>query len=329
MFNWKKRGLLFDPRNFPGRPWLHRYAQAPSTLVFDDFVRVYFSCRPEPDHRGQYVSHSAFVDLDRNDLSRILRIADQPILKLGGLGAFDEFGVYPVSVIRHDDEVLAYYGGWTRCESIPFTVSIGLAKSVDDGVTFQRLGAGPLLTSDYCEPFVISGPKIRKFNGKWHLWYVVGTKWHLVNGLAEAVYRIRHAVSDNGLNWLRDHQDILEPVLEADECQASPDVIFVDGRYHMFFCYKYSTDFRGNRRGYRIGYASSDDLRTWNRQDALAGLPLSDEGWDSDSAGYPHVFELDGHVHLLYIGNDFGRNGFGLASMALDSFRHAAARRIG
>ena len=153
MFNWKKRGLLFDPGNHPGRPWLHRYAQAPATLIFDDFVRVYFSCRPAPDAQGRYVSYTAFVDLDRRDLTRILRVADEPILKLGGLGTFDEFGVYPVSVIRHDGELLAYYGGWTRCESIPFTVSIGLAKSVDDGVSFQRLGAGPLLTCDHDVPF--------------------------------------------------------------------------------------------------------------------------------------------------------------------------------
>lgn len=326
MFNWKKRGLLFDPRAYPGRPWLYRYAQAPATLVFDDFVRVYFSCRPEPDAQGRYVSYTAFVDLDRNNLSCILRIADAPVLKLGGLGTFDEFGVYPVSVIRQDHDVLAYYGGWTRCESIPFTVSIGLAKSVDDGVTFQRLGTGPLLTSDYLEPFVLSGPKIRQYGGKWHLWYVVGTKWHLVDGRVEAVYKIRHAVSDDGLDWQRDHQDLIESVLEADECQASPDVMFVDGRYHMFFCYKYSANFRGNQRGYRIGYAWSDDLRTWHRQDSMAGIPFSDEGWDSDSVGYPHAFELDGQVHLLYIGNDFGRNGFGLASMTLDNFRQAVAR---
>jgi hypothetical protein len=327
MFNWRKRGLVFDPRAFPGRPWMHRYAQAPATLVFDDFVRVYFSTRPGPDAQGRYVSYSAFVDLDRNDLSCILRVADEPILDLGGLGTFDEFGVYPVSVIRDNGDVLAFYGGWTRCESIPFTVSIGLAKSADDGTTFQRVGPGPLLTCNYREPFVLSGPKIRKYGGKWHLWYVAGTKWHVIDGRVEAVFKIRHAVSDDALNWIRDHQDTIEPVLEPDECQASPDVVLVDGRYHMFFCYKYSADFRGNRRGYRIGYAWSSDLRTWHREDSAAGLTFSDEGWDSKSVGYPHALQLDDHVHLLYIGNDFGRDGFGLASIALDDFRQVASRR--
>ena len=32
-------------------------------------------------------------------------------MQLGALGTFDEFGIYPVSVIRHGDEVRGYYGG--------------------------------------------------------------------------------------------------------------------------------------------------------------------------------------------------------------------------
>ena len=30
---------------------------------------------------------------------------------------------------------------------------------------------------------------------------------------------------------------------------------------------------------------------------------------------YPHVFECDGKVYLLYNGNEFGRHGFGLARL--------------
>ena len=35
--------------------------------------------------------------------------------------------------------------------------------------------------------------------------------------------------------------------------------------------------------------------------------------WDSDMLCYPHVFECDGQVYLLYNGNEFGRYGFGAA----------------
>ena len=99
MFNWNKLGKVFTPQAVTGRPWLQEFAQAPATLVLEDVVRVYFSCRPQPDSNGQYVSYSAYVDLDRADLFKIRDVARQPILKLGGLGEFDEFGTYPVSVI--------------------------------------------------------------------------------------------------------------------------------------------------------------------------------------------------------------------------------------
>lgn len=319
MFQWIKQGKIFDPRVHNGRPWLHEFAQAPATLVFEDFVRVYFSCRPPPDDQGQYVSYTAFVDLDKYDLRRIQRVSDAPILPLGERGTFDEFGVYPVSVVRDNDQLLAYYGGWTRCESVPFTVAIGLARSRDGGVNFQRLGQGPILNSDVHEPFVISGPKIRRFGGRWHLWYVAGTRWQRIGDRIEAVYKIRHATSDDGLNWHRDHYNLLPDVLEVDECQASPDVIYLNGQYHMFFCYKYGVNFRDNTRGYRIGYAYSDDLENWVRDDKQAGISMSQEGWDSESVGYPHVFELDGKLHMLYTGNQFGKYGFGLASASLSS----------
>jgi predicted GH43/DUF377 family glycosyl hydrolase len=313
MFRWRKLGHVFGPESVTDRPWLKEYAQAPATLVGDDFVRVYFSCRPPPDASGQYTSYSAFVDLERTNLRSIRRVATRPILPLGGLGEFDEFGTYPVSVIRVGDEVRAYYGGWTRCESVPFNVAIGLAISHDGGETFTKHGAGPILPYSPDEPFVLSGPKIRRFGEQWYLWYIAGRKWKLVAGRAEPVYKIRLAVSDDGFEWKKVNRDLIPSRIEEDEAQASPDVFFAHGRYHMFFCYRHSGDYRGTTRGYRIGYASSTDLISWVRDDAKSGIELSAEGWDAQSMSYPHVFALDGQTYLAYLGNDVGRSGFGLA----------------
>ncbi|MFZ4701302.1 MAG: hypothetical protein ACOYMG_14730, partial [Candidatus Methylumidiphilus sp.] len=170
MFKWKKLGKVFTPQKVKGRDWLKEFAQAPATLLLDDFVRMYFSCRPLADGNGQYVSYSAYVDLDRADLTNVRHVGEQPVLSLGGLGEFDEFGTYPVSVIRNGEEVRAYYAGWTRCESVPFNVAIGMATSSDGGKTFAKLGNGPVLSYSPDEPFVLSGPKIRLFNDRWYLW---------------------------------------------------------------------------------------------------------------------------------------------------------------
>jgi len=73
------------------------------------------------------------------------------------------------------------------------------------------------------------------------------------------------ASSNDGINWNRNFKDIIDVKLEENECQASPDVFFYKGKYHMFFSYKFALDFRGNRRGYRIGYAFSNNMIDWIR----------------------------------------------------------------
>jgi hypothetical protein len=315
MFHWKKIGKVFTPQEVTGRPWLKEFAQAPATLVFDDFLRVYFSCRPLADAHGKYVSYSAWVDLDRQDLFKVRDIATQPILNLGGLGEFDEFGTYPVSVMRDGNKVRAYYAGWTRCESVPFNVAIGMAISGDGGKTFERTGTGPILSCSPDEPFVLSGPKVRHFNGHWQLFYIAGRKWKMVDGRAEPVYKIRLATSEDGIHWRKFNQDLITSRIEEDEAQASPDVFYSNGKYHMFFCYRYSSHFRGKQNGYRIGYASSMDMFNWIRDDSKAGIDVSKQGWDAEMISYPHVFDLDGKTFMAYLGDQVGRYGFGLAEL--------------
>jgi predicted GH43/DUF377 family glycosyl hydrolase len=165
------------------------------------------------------------------------------------------------------------------------------------------------------EPFVLSGPKVRRFAGGWQLWYIAGRKWKVVQGRPEPVYRIRMATSDDGVRWTRLDRDLVQSRIEPDEAQASPDVIRLDGRYHMFFCYRHSEGYRSREKGYRIGYAVSDDMVNWTRDDAKAGIDVSAEGWDSEMVSYPHVLELDGKVYMFYLGNQVGRHGFGLAQL--------------
>ena len=309
MFKWKKLGRIFNPADIRDS-WIKEYAQAPSVIIFENYVRVYFSSRPLPDANKQYVSRLAFIDLRKDNLSEIINICKDPILPLGELGTFDEFGTYPASAIRTDDEIRIYYAGWTRCESVPFNAAIGLAFSHDGGSTFVKAGKGPVLCYTPDEPFVLGSPKIRKFNDTWYLWYSAGKKWINSEPRPEPVYKIRMAQSTDGINWVKNGKDLIENVLEPDECQASADVFFFKGLYHMFFSYRYHLS-----KVYHIGYASSNDLLSWNRDDSKAGMEKSGEGWDSDAVSYPCVFEMNGKVYMFHQGNEIGRYGFGLAEM--------------
>lgn len=311
---WKKLGKLFDPteHTLPNR--CVEFAQSPQTLVLTDRVRVYFSTR-ERDRVGKYLSHVAYADFSR-DMSRLLGVSTQPVLPLGGLGCFDEHGIFPINVLRDGDRVLAYTTGWNRKVSVSADASIGLAISYDDGQTFKRHGTGPLLAASLNEPFLVADAFVQRYDDTYHMWYIYGTKWQKFSETEppDRVYKIAHATSPDGINWRRDGRQIISDRLNVDECQALPTVIAVDGVYHMYFCYRQAYGFRQDcSRGYRIGYAHSSDLENWVRDDSLAGLDLSADGWDAQMQCYPHTFLLDSKVYMLYNGNEFGRHGFGIA----------------
>ncbi len=293
---------------------MREYGQSPTAVIFDNFVRVFFSCRPERKDNLP-VSYLTFIDLDRNDLFKVIRTAREPLLPLGDLGSFDEFGTNPASAIRFGTELRLYYCGWSRCESVPFNCSIGLAVSKDDGASFVKLGQGPVLSFSPDEPFLVGSPRIKRISDRWYLWYAVGRRWLPNDGQPEPVYKIRVAQSDDGVNWVKSGSDLVPDVIDPNECQASPEVFFYNGRFHMLFSYRHGIGYRSGEKGYRIGYAESSDLLTWKRQDEKAGITVSESGWDSEMISYPHVFELDGSLYMFYQGNGFGKTGFGLAKL--------------
>lgn len=313
---WKKLGQIFNPTEYKLPNGCFEFAQSPQTLMFDDFIRIYFSTRAVDRTNGKVLSHIAFVDMDKS-FREVRRVADRTVVPLGGLGSFDEHGIFPMNVIRRGTEVHGYTCGWSRRVSVPVEMAIGLVISRDDGVSFQRVGDGPVLAASLREPCMVGDGFVKLIDGVFHMWHIFGTCWSRSPTASEPerTYKIGHAVSSDGINWKReDGRAIIADRLVEEECQALPTVIQIAGRYHMLFCYRYSFDFRTNKdRGYRIGHAWSDDLVSWTRDDESAALAVSTDDWDSDMQCYPHVFESDGKVYLLYNGNSFGRFGFGLA----------------
>src|SRR6476659_6941820 len=118
MFKWTKLGRILRTEDYRNGTWRMEFAQSPSCMTY--------------------------ADLDRRNPLHVLGVSERPVMTLGALGTFDEFGVYPVSVIRTGHGLRVYYGGHTRCESVPFNVAIGVAESHDNGKTFIRIGPGPV-----------------------------------------------------------------------------------------------------------------------------------------------------------------------------------------
>lgn len=317
---WNKQGKIFDPTDYKLMGNCHEFAQSPQALVLDDRIRIFFSTR-EKDTTGKFLSHIAYVDFDKR-MQQVLDVSNHEVIALGGLGTFDEHGIFPLSPVRDGERVLAYTTGWNRKVSVSVDTSIGLAISHDDGRTFKKYGAGPVMTASLHEPFLVADAIVYIINGTYHMWYIYGCRWIKFNADSppDRVYKIAYATSNDGINWIRDGKQIIQDRIDENECQALPTVFAHNGKYHMYFCYRHAFGFRNNSsHAYRIGYAWSDDMINWHRDDSLAGIDVSPSGWDSQMQCYPHVFESEGTHYMLYNGNEFGRHGFGMATLVTTS----------
>ena len=316
---WIKHGRIFNPHDHSLPNGCISYAQSPQVLLFDDFLRIYFSTR-SIDVNGKFLSHIAFVDMKKN-FRDIVRVSTKTVIPLGSLGCFDEHGIFPINVIRHRGLIYGYTCGWNRRKSVSVDTSIGLVISNDNGLTFKRMGDGPILTSSLKEPQLVGDAFVMVINEVFHMWYIFGTGWRTYRLCDEPdrTYKIGHATSSNGINWTKEEgRQIISDELGPNECQALPSVVKIGELYHMYFCYRESFDFRKTRgRGYRIGHAISENLRDWKRIEDTVKLSSKSGEWDSDMQCYPHIFKCNNKIYLLYNGNDFGKYGFGLAELVL------------
>jgi hypothetical protein len=137
------------------------------------------------------------------------------------------------------------------------------------------------------------------------MWYYSAVGWEMSDGRPKHFYHIRYAESDDGVRWRRDGRVAIDFKSPDEYAIARPSVLWHEGRYRMWYSY------RGP--AYRIGYAESPDGYEWTRLDHLAGIDVSPDGWDSEMIEYPHVFDHDGSLYMLYNGNEYGKTGYGLA----------------
>lgn len=310
---WEKKGLIISACG--QKEWMVSHIQNPCAIELENYVRIYFTTRPKSQN-GQYRSVTAYMDLDKNDLSKICYISDNPILEYGNRGTFDEDGIMPGTIVQKKGaEYWLYYMGWRRAVSVPYSWAIGMAVSKDNGVTFEKFGSGPIMTVSYNDPYLLASPRsVFMKDGIWHMFYGSGTGWIMDKDRNESSYLIRHAVSEDGITWKRDNGYCVETVYE-DESQGACSIVEINEVYHMFFSYRHSIDFRNRERGYLIGYAYSKDLKTWIRDDGSGGIAVSKQGWDSEMICYPHIIKIGEKIIMFYCGNGFGQAGLGYAEL--------------
>eukprot|EP01136_Pigoraptor_vietnamica_P036999 Opistho-1_new@104333 len=191
---WHKKGLIY---NVDGEfEWNQSHAQVPVVDVLSDRLRIYYATR-----NSQGKSTISFIEVDKEDPKTILNKSKTPLFDFGNLGAFDDSGIMPSSIINVGDKKYLYYIGWTTRQTVPYQNAIGLAISTDGGLTFTKFSEGPIITINHIEPYFSGTSYVILEKDLYRMWYLSCVKWELINGKPEPVYNIKYAESGDGINW--------------------------------------------------------------------------------------------------------------------------------
>ncbi len=307
---WTKKGLIYCPNG--QQEWnANQYAHVVcADTNYPDKIRLYYSCR---DSKGR--CQASFIDLDANDLSKVIYEHPKTILPLGNPGTFDDCGIMPTWFLQNGTEKWLYYIGWTVRNTIPYHNALGLATSID-GEHFTKKFEGPIISTTAEEPYFNGSACFLFDQGIYKCWYLNCTEWIEVEGKMEPCYHLKYAESKDGIHWDRNGIIAIDYKNELEGGISRPSVLIENGVYKMWFSSRAKFDYRNNtNNSYRIYYAESFDGVNWTRKDEEVGIDISENSsdWDAQMIEYPLVIQHRGETILFYNGNHFGKTGVGYA----------------
>ena len=300
--NWTKLGQIIQPN--PKYFWMESYA-GPSFVrsMPDGMLWIYITGRDRLNQSRVGLVKATLL----KDVFTVVEIVAQPVFDLGELGCFDESGVSYPWLVEFNNQIYMYYVGWMAGGKNRFLVFTGLAVSNDDGLSFERVQKVPILERTIPEPYGSGSCAVFKNDRNWMMYYTAYEGWEEFEGKNKPWYNIRLATSDDGINWVRNQQIIIDFDKPGEHVIGKPQMLYEEGIYKLWYSY------RGE--SYRIGYAESTDGIHYIRKDNEVGIDVSSEGWDSEMIEYSFVFDHMGSRYMIYNGNSFGLTGIGLAKL--------------
>jgi predicted GH43/DUF377 family glycosyl hydrolase len=296
---WDKKGIVFDPQ---GKfSWASHTALQPTPIVIGEKIRIFAGFR---DDAG--ISRVGWVDVDIENPEKVLGYSQNPALDIGLAGAFDDNGVVPTAIVRRGDALYLYYAGYQLVKNVRFIAFTGLAISHDDGLSFQRWRNTPVLERTTDEFLFRAIHTIFWDTDKWKTWYGGGNSFVAGEQKTLPIYDIRYMESADGIAFPDKGQTVLKNG-ENEYRVGRPYVVKRGDKYIMYF--GASTP----QEPYRLAYAESNDGVNWDRNDSLLDIPYQEGDFDSRMSAYPSVIDYNNRIYLFYNGNDYGKQGFGLA----------------
>jgi predicted GH43/DUF377 family glycosyl hydrolase len=202
---------------------------------------------------------------------------------------------------------ISYYD-WHKDECIYLKIyyeGIGYATSTD-GMHWVNHENNPLLypndATSFCT-YGVGSPSVLFQDGIYHMWFSCETDIYIKYHRAERPphTEIYHATSKDGIEWEKESESVLQNGSEGewdDLYVTDPSVIFLNGKYHMWYA------FQGSNHGYGIGHAVSLDGITWTK-DPSNPILTSRDTWAHHQIYAPTVVVHDGLLRMWFSGKRY------------------------
>jgi predicted GH43/DUF377 family glycosyl hydrolase len=257
-------------------------------------------------------------------------VKKEPMLGPSPTGNINDKGPsFPWVIQRDDGTWLMYYctwGSWAPPDEISNRTA--LAISHDEGINWKVLQEPLLplgkpgehdagLTGSVC--VLKTGPQT------YQMWYTAGERYAVLDwirpGFKRGIVHIGHAISKDGIEWVKSRHPVLSPRLDAvksyEAVVSKPGIVQMNGIYHMWL----SVFTMRDEPGYRLNYARSRDGLHWERFADEEIMPLTPDDFDSKNQSYANVIEQGDELWMFYVGNAVGSTGIGLATLKKSELR--------
>ena len=205
------------------------------------------------------------------------RYADNPVIKVGEEGAWDDQTLGCFTVLDDGDKLYFYSGG----TQIGEPKKVGMATSTD-GIHWTKYQENPLFPGSM--PYVVK----------------VGETFHLYHPGKDDAGRhgLLMRTSSDGFRWSKPKLVLAGGLLDPCVVQIA------ENRFHLYYCAGGRNTQKGKQMWeFKAHIATSEDGIRWKKHPEPV-LPLGQKGsWDEQSHAGPCVLKLEDGFHMWYLGS--------------------------
>ena len=296
-------GLIFKKKHFP--KWNKTHAWVPTPIMISkNICKVFYAGRDKNN-----LSSIGSFDVNLNNPTKILNIAQSPLLELGPLGHFDDCAVLPSQIFLYKKKFYLFYIGWTQGAKVPYMAALGLACSNSLNKKFKRISLAPIIGRSNIDPIFTASCFVQKYKKHFKTFYTSNLKWSNINNVLVPKYIIKEGFSKNLLDWK--YKKIAINHKNKDEIALTRPWLLKDKNKKSVMIYSYG-QMKNKKNNYEIGMAYNKN-GNWIRKDKDIQILNYKDKFDDKTQEYGATVFYKGKNYIFYNGNNFGEKGIGLA----------------